>query len=167
MCIRDRFIAWHKLSKLWCKGSTPVITKKAAPFFRAFLISSVISLIAIKGYFSLSHEYLVSHHEHPTLQPASLIKKALWPVWKPSPCNELKIIINDQKDIDFAIDIKQEIINKYQNLSSKRDFDKLDKKYYLQPAWENVKGFSLTIDFVKNNPEWNLSLQTHKYLNIK
>ena len=23
------------------------------------------------------------------------------------------------------------------------------------------------IDFVKNNPEWNLSLQTHKYLKIK
>ncbi len=82
-------------------------------------------------------------------------------------CNELKIIINDQKDIDFAIDIKQEIMNKYENLSSKSYFDKLDKKYYLQPAWENDNGFSLTIDFVKNNPEWNLSLQTHKYLKIK
>ena len=37
-------------------------------------------------------------------------------------CNELKIIINDQKDIDFAIDIKREIMNKYQNLSSKSNF---------------------------------------------
>ena len=82
-------------------------------------------------------------------------------------CNELKIIINDQKDIDFAIDIKQEIMNKYKNLPTKSDFEKLNKKYYLQPAWENVDGFSLTIDFVKNNPEWNLSLQTHKYLKIK
>ena len=82
-------------------------------------------------------------------------------------CNELKIIINDQKDIDFAIDIKQEITNKYQNFSSKGEFYRSDKKYYLQPAWGNVDGVSLTIDFVKNNPEWNLSLQTHKYLNIK
>ena len=82
-------------------------------------------------------------------------------------CNELKIIINDQKDIDFAIDIKQEIMNKYQNLSSKDNFYKLAKKYYVQPAWENTSGFALTIDFVKNNPEWNLSLQTHKYLKIK
>ncbi len=82
-------------------------------------------------------------------------------------CNELKIIINDEKDIDFAVDMKQEIMNKYQNLSSNSDFDKLDRKYYLQPAWENVNGFSLTIDFVKNNPEWKLSLQTHKYLNIR
>ncbi|ABM73088.1 possible organic radical activating enzyme [Prochlorococcus marinus str. MIT 9515] len=82
-------------------------------------------------------------------------------------CNELKIIINDQKDIDFAIDIKQEIMNKYQNSSSTKNFYKLDKKYYLQPAWQNDDGFSLTIDFIKNNPEWNLSLQTHKYLKIK
>jgi len=82
-------------------------------------------------------------------------------------CNELKIIINDQKDIDFAIEIKQEIMNKDQKLLSKRDFSKLEKKYYLQPAWKNDDGFSLTINFVKNNPEWNLSLQTHKYLKIK
>ena len=82
-------------------------------------------------------------------------------------CNELKVIINDQKDIDFAIDIKQEIINKIKKLSEKGNFYKLNKKYYLQPAWKNDDGFSLTIDFVKKNPEWKLSLQTHKYLKIK
>ena len=82
-------------------------------------------------------------------------------------CNELKIIINDQKDIDFAIEIREAIINKYKKWSSKEGSSKLDKKYYLQPAWKNDNGFSLTIDFVKNNPEWNLSLQTHKYLKIK
>ena len=76
--------------------------------------------------------------------------------------NELKIIINDQKDIDFAIELKQEIVNKYQKLSSKEERTRLDKKYYLQPAWKNDNGFSLTIDFVKNNPSWSLSLQTHK-----
>ena len=82
-------------------------------------------------------------------------------------CNELKVIINDQKDIDFANDIKQEIIHKIKKLSEKGNFYKLNKKYYLQPAWKNDYGFSLTIDFVKKNPEWKLSLQTHKYLKIK
>ena len=33
----------------------------------------------IEGYFFSSHEFLVSHHEHPTLQPANLTKKALFP----------------------------------------------------------------------------------------
>ncbi len=82
-------------------------------------------------------------------------------------CNEIKIIINDKKDIDFAIDIKQEIINKYQKLSEKGSLFNLNKKFYLQPAWKNYDGFSLTIDFIKKNPEWKLSLQTHKYLKIK
>ena len=41
------------------------------------------------------------------------------------------------------------------------------KIFYLQPAWNNANGFSLAIDFVKNNPDWKLSLQTHKYLKIK
>jgi len=81
--------------------------------------------------------------------------------------NELKIIINDQKDIDFAIKMKQEIVKRNKKLSTKVEYPKLDKKYYLQPAWKNDKGYSLTIDFIKNNPAWNLSLQTHKYLKIK
>ena len=82
-------------------------------------------------------------------------------------CNELKIIINDQKDIDFAIYLKQEIINTHYKSSTENGRYKLDKKYYLQPAWENDNGFSLTIDFIKKNPEWNLSIQTHKYLKIR
>ena len=79
-------------------------------------------------------------------------------------CNEIKIIINDKKDLDFAIAIRKEIISKYMQSENKH---KSHKIYYLQPAWENKDGFSLAIDFVKKNPDWNLSLQTHKYLKIK
>ena len=82
-------------------------------------------------------------------------------------CHELKIIINDQKDIDFATEIKQKIMKRSEEFYSKKDLYNFDKKYYLQPAWKNDEGFSLTIDFIKNNPDWNLSLQTHKYLKIK
>ena len=79
-----------------------------------------------------------------------------------------------RKELNSAITIakhfeieKLKIVKRYQKLSSKAELTKLDKKYYLQPAWKNDNGFSLTIDFVKNNPEWNLSLQTHKFLRIK
>ena len=81
-------------------------------------------------------------------------------------CDEIKIIINDKKDLDFAIAIRKKIIHKYRNSNINHNF-KADKKYYLQPAWENENGLSLTINFVKKNPEWNLSLQTHKYLKIR
>ena len=79
----------------------------------------------------------------------------------------VKVIYRNNKNKLFKRDFAKEIMNKYKNSSSKDNFYKLDKKYYVQPAWENASGFSLTIDFVKNNPEWNLSLQTHKYLKIK
>ena len=75
--------------------------------------------------------------------------------------NEIKIIINELEDIKFAIQIKKEILKIEDSLKKK------DKIYYLQPAWNNENGFSLAIDFVKNNPDWKLSLQTHKYLKIK
>ena len=82
-------------------------------------------------------------------------------------CNEIKIIINEKKDIEFAIQIKKEILKQCRASIIEDGLTKEDKIYYLQPGWENEDGFSLAIDFVKNNPDWKLSLQTHKYLKIK
>ena len=81
--------------------------------------------------------------------------------------NELKIIVNNKKDLDFAIDLKKSIVSIDKDLKSKEIFNMIEKKYYLQPAWKNDEGYSLAIDFVKTNPDWNLSLQTHKYLKIQ
>ncbi len=40
-------------------------------------------------------------------------------------------------------------------------------KLYLQPEWSKADIITpLIIDYVKNNPRWEISLQTHKYLNI-
>ena len=82
-------------------------------------------------------------------------------------CNEIKIIINEVKDIEFAIQIKKEISKQNQFSKIKNKFKQENKLFYLQPAWNNKDGFTLAIDFVKNNPDWKLSLQTHKYLKIK
>jgi len=82
-------------------------------------------------------------------------------------CNEIKIIINEKKDIEFAIQIKKEILKQCRFSKIEDNLTKEDKIYYLQPGWNNEDGFSLAIDFVKNNPDWKLSLQTHKYLKIK
>ena len=81
--------------------------------------------------------------------------------------NEIKIIINDKKDLEFAKEIRKEIIKKFPTSCLDNKFNQQDKRYFVQPAWDNENGLSLTIDFVKHNPDWNLSLQTHKYLKIK
>ena len=82
-------------------------------------------------------------------------------------CNEIKIIINKLEDIKFAIEIKKETLKQCRLSRIRDNLIKEDKIYYLQPAWNNKDGLSLAIDFVKNNPDWKLSLQTHKYLKIK
>ena len=82
-------------------------------------------------------------------------------------CNEVKIIINDKKDIEFAAEIRKRIMKKFQ-ISKIEETSKITSKmFYLQPAWNNENGLSLAINFVKNNPDWKLSLQTHKYLKIR
>ena len=40
-------------------------------------------------------------------------------------------------------------------------------KLYLQPEWSRLNGIMPEIvDYIKTNPHWDLSIQTHKYLNI-
>lgn len=40
-------------------------------------------------------------------------------------------------------------------------------KLYLQPEWDKRESMTpLIIDYVKNNPQWEISLQVHKYLNV-
>ena len=82
-------------------------------------------------------------------------------------CDEIKIVINEKEDIEFAIQIKKEILKQFRLSKIEGSLSKEDKFYYLQPGWNNKNGFSLAIDYVKNNPDWKLSLQTHKYLKIR
>ena len=42
-----------------------------------------------------------------------------------------------------------------------------DCKLFVQPEWSKAQSIlPLLVDFVKENPRWRISLQTHKYLNI-
>jgi 7-carboxy-7-deazaguanine synthase len=67
--------------------------------------------------------------------------------------NELKIIIFNRADFDFAI----------------QEAKKVNKncKLYLQPEWSKKEIILPEImAFIKANTAWQLSLQTHKYLGI-
>ena len=66
---------------------------------------------------------------------------------------ELKVIIYNRHDFEWA--------EKYASQVS------VDCKLYLQPEWsKREKMIPEIVDYVMNNPNWNISLQTHKYLNI-
>ena len=67
--------------------------------------------------------------------------------------NELKIIIFNKSDFAWA--------EKYAALMSS------DCKLYLQPEWDKAAVVTpLIIDYIKENPQWELSLQIHKYINV-
>ncbi len=67
--------------------------------------------------------------------------------------DELKVIVFNKSDFDFA--------QKYQNLVSK------DCILLLQPEWSKEdEVLPMIISFVKSHPNWRISLQTHKYMNI-
>ncbi|MCX6318543.1 MAG: 7-carboxy-7-deazaguanine synthase QueE [Bacteroidetes bacterium] len=67
--------------------------------------------------------------------------------------NELKVVIFHPSDFEWA--------EKYAATVSP------ECKLYLQPEWDKREQVTpLIIDYVKANPQWELSLQIHKYIHV-
>ena len=67
--------------------------------------------------------------------------------------HELKVIIYNKNDFKWAEEHASQL-NK-------------DCKLFLQPEWSKAKEMTpLIVDYVMQNPQWSVSLQTHKYLGI-
>ncbi len=67
--------------------------------------------------------------------------------------HELKIIVFNKSDLQWA-EAHARQVNKNCQL-------------YLQPEWSRAETMlPLIIDYVKENPQWKISLQTHKYMQI-
>jgi organic radical activating enzyme len=67
--------------------------------------------------------------------------------------DELKIIVYNKSDFNWAEEFARKI--------------KPDCKLFLQPEWSKEKEMlPLIIDYVKKHPNWRISLQVHKYMNI-
>jgi organic radical activating enzyme len=67
--------------------------------------------------------------------------------------NELKVVIFNRHDFEWA--------ETYAALVSP------NCKLYLQPEWDKAAIVTpLIIDYIKENPKWELSLQLHKYINV-
>jgi organic radical activating enzyme len=67
--------------------------------------------------------------------------------------NELKVIVYNTSDFKWAEDFAKEV--------------KPECELFLQPEWSKEKEMlPLIIEYVKKNPQWKVSLQIHKYMNI-
>lgn len=67
--------------------------------------------------------------------------------------NELKIIVYNKQDLIWAEEEAKKV--------------NPDCYLFLQPEWsKRMEVTQLIVDYVKANPKWMISLQTHKYINI-
>ncbi|MEQ1800256.1 MAG: 7-carboxy-7-deazaguanine synthase QueE [Lacibacter sp.] len=67
--------------------------------------------------------------------------------------HELKVVIFNKSDFDWA--------EQYAALVSP------ECKLFLQPEWDKAAQVTpLIIEYIKANPQWELSLQIHKYINV-
>lgn len=70
-----------------------------------------------------------------------------------SRANELKVVISHPSDFNWAEEHADKV--------------NADCQLYLQPEWSKQERFlPLIIDYVKKHPQWKISLQTHKFMNI-
>jgi organic radical activating enzyme len=67
--------------------------------------------------------------------------------------NELKVVIFNKTDFAWAEKYAAQVTP--------------GCKRYLQPEWEKAAIVTpLIVDYIKQNPQWELSLQLHKYINV-
>jgi 7-carboxy-7-deazaguanine synthase len=67
--------------------------------------------------------------------------------------DELKIVVFNKSDFEWAETYAAKV--------------RPECKLYLQPEWDKKETVTpLIIEYIKKHPQWQLSLQTHKYLNI-
>lgn len=67
--------------------------------------------------------------------------------------DELKIVVFNKSDLEWAEQYAAQV--------------PATCKLYLQPEWSKRDAITpLIIDYIKQHPQWQLSLQTHKYINI-
>jgi organic radical activating enzyme len=67
--------------------------------------------------------------------------------------NELKVIIEKDEDLEWATECSKRVTRRC--------------RLYLQPEWSHYDDITPTIvEWVKEHPEWNISIQAHKFMRI-
>lgn len=70
--------------------------------------------------------------------------------------DELKVIVETPADFEWAEENRRKILEVQSSCL-----------FYLQPEWSRMKTVApYIIDYVKEHPEWNISIQAHKFLHI-
>ena len=67
--------------------------------------------------------------------------------------DELKVVVLTNKDLEWAEKNAQKCSD--------------EARLLLQPEWDTPSSVDLIVEYVKDNPQWGISLQTHKFLGVR
>jgi organic radical activating enzyme len=132
-------------------AKTVVVTGGEPLLYNLDLLTSRLKEEGIKTFIETSGAYPLSGDwDWICLSP----KKFKGPMPQIAPlAGELKVIVFNKSDFDWA--------EEHASLVSDQC------KLYLQPEWSKAEQMMpIIIEFVKNHPRWEVSLQTHKFMNI-
>lgn len=136
---------------LQAHAKTVVITGGEPLMHNLDAITQSLQSQGIRTHIETSGAHPISGHwDWVTFSPKKF-KEPLSPIYNQA--HELKIIVYNKHDFEFA--------EKYAALVNPAC------QLYLQPEWDKSEEMlPLIIDYVKAHPQWRISLQTHKFLNI-
>ncbi|WP_242919487.1 7-carboxy-7-deazaguanine synthase QueE [Pontibacter liquoris] len=132
-------------------GKTVVITGGEPLLYNLHPLTTQLQERGIKTMIETSGAYPISGHwDWVCLSP----KKFKAPDTSVYPfAHELKVIIFNKSDFAWAEEHAARV--------------GAGCKLYLQPEWSKANQLMpLLVEYVKNNPQWRVSLQTHKYMDI-
>ena len=70
--------------------------------------------------------------------------------------DELKVIVEDPSDFEWAEENRRKVLEQQGRCL-----------FYLQPEWSRMKTVApFIVEYVKDHPEWNISIQAQKFLRI-
>jgi len=128
-----------------------VITGGEPAMYDLSLLTQELHKFGVRVHIETSAAYpIIGDFDWVTLSP----KKFKFPVDSElAKADELKVIVFNKSDFEWA----ETFIGKL----------KANCKMLLQPEWDKrEKIMPLIIEYVKANPQWHISLQTHKYIGV-
>ncbi len=75
-------------------------------------------------------------------------------------CHELKVVVTSEDDLAFAEAMAAEARRGRPAADTGPDL-------LIQPAWDDAAAQELAVAYVRRNPAWRLSLQSHKWLGVR
>jgi organic radical activating enzyme len=132
-------------------AKTVVVTGGEPLMWNLDFLTDKLKKAAIKTHIETSGAYTLSGNWDWICLSPKKTKLPLSPIYQKA--NELKIIVQNKHDFKFAEEQALKVSETCE--------------LFLQPEWSKRELMTpLIIDYVMQHPQWKISLQTHKYLNI-